>query len=113
MKVIGRYSRFMDSIDVIPENSLVVLEVSAATIDTYDRSLLDDDSQCHIRLTVEGSKYGFSAGYCSFENNLSRSVAEEIIEKLYTDGEVDLRTYAGIKLYGGHEKSTIIDVDRE
>ena len=113
MKIIGRYSRFLDSLDVIPENSLVALDVSAAVIDTYDRSPLDTDSKCSIRLTVEGSKFGFKAGYTSFDENLSTDMAEEIIETLYGKGYIDLRRYENVKLYGGHEKRTIIDTDME
>ncbi|MBR5538855.1 MAG: hypothetical protein IKU61_03045 [Clostridia bacterium] len=104
MKVIGRYSRFCDSVDVVPENSLMVLEVSAATVDTYDRSPLCDDSRCSIRLTVEGSKFGFKVGYASFDKNLPTALAEEIIEILYTNGTLDLRKYDGVTVYGGHEK---------
>ena len=105
MKVIGRYSRFCDSIEVVPENSLMVLEVSAATVDTYDRSPLCDESRCSIRLTVEGSKFGFNVGYASFDKNLPTALAEEILERLYIEKSVDLREYEGISIYGGHEKA--------
>ena len=109
MKIIGRYSNFCDSLEVIPENSLVALKVSSATIDTYDRSPLNEESQCSIRLTVEGSKFGFKVGFPSFDKNLSKKAAEEIVEKLYRDEYLDLRGQEGLRLYGGHQKSTIID----
>lgn len=111
MKIIGRYSLFCDSVEVIPEGSLVALNVSAVTIDTYDRSPLCENSLCSLRLTVEGSKFGFKAGYPSFDKSLSVETAEEIVERLYKEECLDLREYEGVLLYGGHQKRTIIDID--